>query len=138
MTLTLEQLQNLTLDDVVGRRDLARVRLATPEEVSALSGPIGEGRDRGTLSDWRLVAIDARDGPLEVVLLGNLEALNWGTSPVRAVDLDAGQARTRSGSVYHLGEAGEGAPPVDHILHMCVLLRHWGLGAALDIPQVFY
>ena len=138
MTLTLEQLRNLTLDDVVGRRDLARVRLATPEEVSALSGPIGEGPNRGTLMDWRLIAIDVQDGPLEVVLLGNLGDLTWGTSIVRAVDFDSGRARTRSGSVYQLGEAGEGEPQLEHVLHMCVLLRHWGLGAALGIPEVFY
>jgi len=138
MILTLEQLQHMTLDNVIGRRDLARVRLATPAEIVALSREVGEGLGRGTLRDWRLVAIDVMDRPPEVVFLGTRDNCSWGTSYVRALDLDAGLARTHSGSIYNLTAAGEGEPPVEHVLHLCALLRHWGWGAALDIPEVWY
>jgi len=138
MTLTLQELKHLTLHNVIGRRDLGRVRLPTLDEITALSGTVGEGRDRGTLRDWRLVAIDLLDRPSEIVLLGSRGEQRWGTSPLRALDLGAGQARTRSGSIYTLAEAGQGEPPLEYVLHMCALLRHWGWGKTLKIPEVWY
>jgi hypothetical protein len=138
MTLTPQELEHMTLENVIGRRDLGRVRLATPDEITALSGTVDVGRDRGTLRDWRLVAIDLLDRPLEIVLLGSRGDQTWGTSPVRVLDLDAGWAYTRSGSIYTLVEAGQGEPPLAYVLHICFMLHAWGMGPILGVPEVWY
>lgn len=138
MPLTLRDLEHLTLHDVIGRHDLGQVRLPTPDEITALSGTVDVGRDRGTLRDWRLVAIDLLDRPLEIVLLGSRGDQTWGTSPVRVLDLDAGWAYTRSGSIYTLVEAGQGEPPLAYVLHICFMLHAWGMGPILGVPEVWY
>lgn len=138
MILTLDQLQNLTLDDVIGRKDLGRVRLATPEETSKLTGGVGTGPERGTLRDWRLIALDLIDRELEIILIGVNGREYWGTSSVLAADFERGVARTRSGSIYTLVDAGKGEPPISHVLHVCYMLSYWGMGKTLDVPEVFY
>jgi len=55
---SLEDLMTLTLDQVVLRKDLADVRLATPEEIGSLYGDPGEGGLRGTIRDWHVIAIE--------------------------------------------------------------------------------
>jgi len=137
-SLTLEQLQNLTLADVSGRPNWCRVRLARQAEIDALAGPIGEGNDRGIISDWRMIALDVMGQPITLVLLGNRGRENYGTSPIVMIDRASGKVRTRSRSIYTLAEIGEGAPPVEHVLHLCALLLHWGWGPALNLPEVSY
>lgn len=136
--LTIEQLQGLALDSVVGRRDLGRVRLATTQEVDALSGNVGDGNDRGVIACWRSVAIDIFGQPLEVILLGENDGILYATSPVRAFDHCYSRSRTRSGSIYHLENPGNGEPPLSHVLHLCHLLHRWRLGPLLDVPEVQY
>ncbi len=128
----------LKLEDVIGRRDLGRLRLATPAEVAGLSGETASGSYRGMLENWRIVAIDLLDGPPEFVFLGTRDNEYWGTSPIRAIDLEACRARTQSGSIYSLSAAGQGAPPFVHVLHMCFMLHTWGMGRALAVPEVSY
>ncbi|MDX9861896.1 MAG: hypothetical protein RBS99_13380 [Rhodospirillales bacterium] len=138
MPLTLQELEHMTLENVIGRRDLGRARLATPAEIAALSGTVGEGPARGILEEWRLVAIDLVHRPPGFMLLASMDGQTWGTSLVRALDLDAGRARTRSGSIYMLVQAGQGEPPLEHVLHFCFMLHAWGVGPILAVPEVWY
>lgn len=137
-TLTIEQLENLRLHDVVGRHDRGCVRLAATDEIGALVGDIGDGRDRGEINDWRLVAIDITGQPPAVMVLGEHEGLNYGTSPLRSLNVGSSRAWTQSRSIYVLGKPGGGEPPVNHVLHLCYMLHLWHVGEALDVPEVFY
>ncbi len=137
-TLSLEQLENLTLDDVVGRRDLGRVRLATPEELETLVGETGGGIAKGTIRNWRPIAVETEGKLHGIFIVGSRGPENYGTSVIVAVDKDRRRVKTNSGSLYELEEAGEGNPPHEHILHVCALLNHWGAGRILDVPEVFY
>lgn len=128
----------LKLEDVIGRRDLGRLRLATRAEIAELSGEIASGLYHGMLENWRIVAIDLLDGLPEFVFLGSRDNEYWGTSPIRAIDLEAGRACTQSGSIYTLSTAGQGAPPLGHVLHMCFMLHAWGMGRTLAVPEVSY
>ena len=137
-TLSLEQLASLTLDDVVGRRDLGRVRLATPEELETLVGETGGGIAKGTIRNWRPIAIETEGKLRGVFIVGARGAENYGTSVIVAIEKDMGRVKTNSGSLYELEEAGEGEPPHSHVLHICAVLTHWGAGRILDVPEVFY
>jgi hypothetical protein len=136
--LTVERLRTLALADIVGRTDLGRLRLPTESEVAALVGDVGNGRNRGTISDWRLIVVEFRRLPLEIIIVGTRDGTNWGTSPVRAFAGDRTRARTRSGSIYRLVEPGTGEPPIEHLLHLCFMLHAWGMGRVLGVPEVWY
>lgn len=135
--LTFEQLQNLGLEDVSGRPDLCRIRMASQAEIDALAGPAGDGIDRGVVTDWRFIALETKTPLVVVVLIGNRGRENYGTSPVVVIDQPGAKVRTRSGSIYNLALPGEGEPPLEHVLHVCSLLNKWGLGAVLDLPEVY-
>lgn len=138
VTIPFEKLMSLSLGDVIGRADLGRTRLASAAELAALEGDPGEGVVRGTIQNWRGIAIEIEGQPTAVVLLGTVGQEYWGTSPVMILTQAGGRARTRSGSLYLLEDAGPGEPPLEHILHLCRMLWAWGEGRILQVPEVFY
>ncbi len=138
VAIPIENLSTLSLRDVIGRTDLGNTCLASPAEISALEGDPGEGVVRGSICDWRLIAIHIVENPTAVVLLGTCDSQYWGTSPVVALDKKRSRVRTRSGSLYLLEQPGEGEPPLEHILHLCHMLWAWGGGQVLEVPEVFY
>ena len=136
--LTIDGLRDLSLKTIIGRPDLATMRLATASEILALSGNVSRGRNRGLVTNWRLVAIELARRPARVILLGTRHGENYGTSLVQAIDGSARRIRTRSGSIYTLAEAGQGEPPLEHLLHLCHLFHRWGVGQPLEVPRVWY
>jgi len=136
--LMITALGQLKLEDVIGRHNLGRLRLATSVETAGLSGETASGSYRGMLENWRIVAIDLLDRLPEFVFLGTRDNEDCGTSSIRAIDLEAGRARTQSASIYSLSGGGQGTPPFGHILHMCFLLHAWGIGRTLAVPEVSY
>lgn len=136
--LTFDGLLDLSLKTIIGRPDLATTRLATASEILALSGDVGRGRNRGVVTNWRMVAIELAGRPARIILLGTRLGENYGTSLVQVIDGPSRRVRTRSGSIYTLAEAGLGEPPLEHLLHLCHLLHRWGVGQPLEVPQVWY
>jgi len=100
--------------------------------------PKWRGEQSRCHQDWRKIALDVTGQPITPVLLGNRGRENYGTSPIVKIDRADGKVRTRSRSIYTLAEAGEGDPPVEHVLHRCALLLHWGCGPALNLLEVSY
>lgn len=130
-----------SLDDIIRtRRDRASLRLSTADEIAALATPLSTDHPpKGEIDDWRLITLLVVDKPL-VFLVGNNEQKNWMTSLVTGVDLQAGLLSTKSGSVYRMiGEASDGEPPMQHLLHICAVLHQWGgIGQMYGVPYVFY
>lgn len=140
----LRQVQNLipkNLDGIVRtNRHLCEIRLPTDAEVATLSGYVRPGTPKLAFGAWWLVAIDTRDRGLDVVIAGAgaADGRSHATSPVTAIDLGAGYART-SNSLYRLdGDRAAGEPNTDALIMMCVMLRQWGWGKALGIPAFSY
>lgn len=130
-----------SLDDIIrSRRDRASLRLATADEIAALATHLSTDRPpTGEIDDWRLITLVVVGKPL-VFLVGNNHDQNWMTSLVTGVDLQAGLITTKSGSIYKMiGEASEGEPPMQHLLHICAVLHQWGgIGQMYGVPYVFY
>ncbi|NYZ14811.1 hypothetical protein HL658_19870 [Azospirillum sp. RWY-5-1] len=125
------------LADIVRRPGFGCCRLPTEDEVAALRGdPDDDGRHKATLDRWRIVSLDLRAGgaSLHHVLVGADGPVRWATSVI--VVLGAGAARTRNGSLYRLlGSCGEGEPPEEDLIYLCLMLHKWGIGRTLGVPE---
>lgn len=140
----------LKLDELITQnRDIARLAIATTEQVATLSRiipPVSDDDLRGAVSDWRFIAYEVTLPREPVVthvhLLGDNAAHGTGTkvtSPVVAIDLATRLVVTHSGSIYRLiGEGGNGEPTFHQLLQVCGAFWYWGRGEALGVLHVFY
>lgn len=138
------------LDSVITRnRDLARLYLATEEQIAALSRiipPVPKEELRGAVSDWRFITYQVtppgEEAEVHVHLLGDNHARKAGTkitSAVVGIDLGSRLVATHSGSLYRLvGERGVGEPTLYQLLQLCGAMWSWGRGATLGVTHVFY
>jgi len=138
---SLEDLMTLTLDQVVLRKDLADVRLATPEEIRSLYGDPGEGGLRGTIRDWHVIAIENLGRFTSAFILG-VNADNghrYHTSTVVALDEGCGLVRTLN-SLYVLESRAEGDVPTPLVWVVCAALHEQNAasGHLLGIPEIFF
>jgi len=141
MTRPLELPIPRTLDAIVNRnRALCEIGLATPSEIDGLRGDIDApaGAEKDVLTDWRFIAFRIRQHQTALVLLGDAErqSLILCTSEVQVASRDGARVRTRN-SIYALARAGEGEPPVQHLLQLCATLHEWGLGRILGALEVW-
>jgi hypothetical protein len=139
----LERALPASLDDIVSiGRDTMSVAGATQEDLEALVGDVGTGVPTDILDGWYPVAIRERsaDGQVEtsVHMVGwsRTKRVSWITSPVRAADYERGCVRTQSGTLYGLGERGDGEPSLDLLLLVCRALWVWGVGERFGVPKV--
>jgi hypothetical protein len=131
-----------TLDGIVTRnRGACELGLATKAEIDMLRGDIDApaGTEKDLLMDWRFVAFRFRQRrTTSLVLLG--EAVRQRglicTSEIQVVGFNELRVRTRN-SIYALTRAGEGEPPLPHLLQLCATLRQWGLGGILGVIEVW-
>ena len=133
-----------SLDDIVRvNRAYLTIRLATDEEIMELHHEILPDREpQMVIDDWRLVAFDKTVGEFchtDISLLGDrpLGGVRI-TSPVRKIDPDRGLVITNSGTLYGLGNPGEGEPPFEHLAMICAACHSWGFGSVFGIPYFFY
>lgn len=133
-----------SLDDIVRvNREYLTIRLATDKEIMDLHHAIVPDREpQMVISDWRFVAFDmmAREfRHTDISLLGDRPVSGVRiTSPVRKIDLDRRLVITNSGTLYGLGNQGEGEPPFEHLVMICSACHSWGFGSAFGIPHFFY
>jgi len=130
-----------TLDAIVRRnRDTCEIGLAIPTEIDALRGDIDApfGTEKDVLTDWRFIAFRIRERRTALVLLGDAKRQGFilSTSEVQVVSRDGSRVRTRN-SIYALARAGEGEPPLPHLLQLCATLHAWGLGRFLGVLDVW-
>lgn len=140
----------LCLDTVITRnRHLARLYLATDDEVSRLSRiilPVADDGLRGAVSEWRLISYESTlpgmERQLHIHLLGDNPWRAVGTkitSAVVGIDFRGGLVATHSGSLYKLiGERGEGEPTLHQLLQVCGAMWSWGRGDVLGVTHVSY
>ena len=79
------------------------IRLATDEEMAALTGPVGDGVYKGVISDWLMLTWDVDEAPWFIIAgipEGNPTKLRR-TSTVVAIDPERKRVRTRN-SIYVL------------------------------------
>lgn len=132
------------LDDIVrNNREVARLALATDQEICDLYGPVTPALEKEVMDDWRFVSLNliTSDGLASVTLMfllgfrrssGNPRI----TSDVVRIDLDRGLVITRSGSLYKLGTKGEGEPPFEGLVMICSAFHDWGFGPAFGTPKI--
>lgn len=131
----------MSLDSLITRnRDRLSVGVASDDEVAALvvdaTGGGFDGPSDGQVEGWHLIALRARgrDGPLvSLRCLGWAYGDTWITSDVVAVASDRSAVRTRSGSLYRLGERGRGEIHPRLVMLVGRSLHAWGLNDALDL-----
>jgi len=138
---SLEDLTTLTLDQVVLRKDLADVRLATPEEIGSLHGDPGEGVIRGTITDWHVIAVENSRRFTSAFILGINSATGHGyhTSMIVVLDEGRGLARTLN-SLYVLENRSEGDVPTALVWVVCAAFHAQDTtsGHLLGIPEIFF
>jgi hypothetical protein len=131
-----------TLDAIVTRnRGTCEIGLASDAEIEALRGDIDApvGAEKDLLTDWRFVAFRFRQRrTTRLILLGEAirQAVILCTSELQVISCNGPRVRTRN-SIYALARAGEGEPPVPHLLQFCATLRGWGLGRILGVIEVW-
>jgi hypothetical protein len=130
-----------SLDDIVRtNRHLLEVGLATADEIAAVTGCVPLGAAKGTIEDWRLVALRHRAAGLVTLnVLGRFDSYAWMTSYVAALSADRARVRTKN-SLYGLGRPGAGEPDPPLLLHVAHTLKHWGLDEhyGLGVMEIFY
>jgi hypothetical protein len=138
---SLEQIMALTLEQVVARKDLADVRLATPSEIETLRGDPGEGVIRGTIRDWHVVAIENLRHFTSAFILGVNAANGHGyhTSTIVALDEGCGLVRTLN-SLYILESRAEGDVPTPLVWLVCAAFhaQDSASGHLLGIPEISF
>lgn len=131
-----------SVDAIVTRnRDACEIGLATAAEIDALRGDIDApaGVEKDVLTDWRCIAFHLRQGrTTRLVVLGEAmrQSVILCSSEIQVVSRDQTRVITRN-SIYRLAQAGEGEPPLPHLLQLCATLRGWGLGRILGVLEVW-
>ena len=142
LTETFDEMIPRSLDNVIrANRHLAQLRLASDQELAALSGNIAVVQPKDEISNYRLVSIILNNpDTVSVHLLGTCSAgRSWSTSQVMTLDLERGYAETRIGSVYKLlGPRAHDEPDRDDLICLCAILNKWGVGQRLGVPAFFY
>ena len=140
--ISLDELQRrmpTTLDEVIGRKDVAVLRLATSEDLTALDAFVPTSTvPKARLSHWYVVVIDsAKAGKrLNWWLFGtNVEdGMTNGTSRVMARSRDGTRFLTKSGSEYEV--VGEPSTVPD-LPYLCGYLNYFGLGQDLGVVPIY-
>lgn len=137
----IQKLLPKSLDDIIRlHRDEVELRLTSEEEIMALYDSIEPAQPLEIMDEWRFITLHVIPiGESQVMLMGYRRSNEYFrvTSIVRQIDLDRGFVITNSGSLYQLGTAGQGEPPLDHLMGICVVLHKWGFGMRLGVP-LFY
>lgn len=143
ITKVIDEMMPRSLDDIIrANRNLAELRLTTPEEVMDLHAHIRPGQPKGRMENWRFITLSVLHGPepVQVMLLGDRHTGHGPriSSLVRQIDLDRQLVVTNSRSLYELGHPGEGEPPELHLLTICSAFHGWGMGQVLGVPPFFF
>lgn len=138
---SLDEIMNLTLDQVVIRKDLADIRLATPREIETLRGDPGEGAIRGTISSWHVIAIENYGRFSSAFILGANASTGHGFHTSKIVALDEGRGLVRTlNSLYVLENQATGEVPTTLVWFVCAAFHKLDAasGHPLGIPEIFF
>lgn len=75
---------------------------------------------------------------LKALTLKNLDDSVQITSPISMIDRDHQFVMTQNGTLYCLGEAGQGKPPFDHLAMICAASLSCRYGTLFGIPHCLY
>lgn len=135
----IEDFLPITLDEIIREnRHIAGLRLADPAEIEHLRMENLQGTPKDMLDDWRIVAILFNGRPVgyRLIGIGRRTGRPVFASPISQISDSA--ALTDSGSLYGLGQHGEGEPPRDHLVWICAMLREMGIGDSFGVPPVVF
>ena len=119
-------------------RDLASLTLVNEKSLMDLNREIQYRDVYKTMNQWRFIRFTML-GRTEINLLGlNERGVLRITSAVRGIDLNRWLVTTNSGTQYMLGIPGEGEPPKDMLIGLCVFLHGFGYGKMLGVPRWRY
>ena len=139
---TIDDMIPRSLDDVIRtNRNLAELRLASDQELSAIVGKINAATPKDEISNYRFVSLVLKNPDVvSVHLLGTCSSgSSWVTSQVTVLEPERGYALTRSGSLYKLlGSPAHDEPDRDDLICLCAILNQWGIGPRLGVPAFFY
>ena len=129
-----------SLDDVIRfHREHFQLRLTSEEEIFDLYKTIMPSEPKDIIDDWNLITLQKTDGHF-IWLLGEVRSKGCPrmTSDVTGIDLKNGFLKTRSGSLYQLGNLKNGPPTQEELYLVCATFHTWGFGAGLGVPHFFY
>jgi hypothetical protein len=135
--MNLDDLEHLSLDTLITKnRDRASLGRATEAETTALLTVLN-GEPIAVINDWRLIAYRLVGHESVILLLGenDIAGTTWITSQVASIDLEHRLVQTVN-SLYSLGVAGEGEPPLEQLFLLVTQLRRNGLATTLGLPEV--
>lgn len=134
----LKELFELKLEDIIKRKELVDIRLATDAEIEVLQGDILDGRIKGTIRQWHIVAVDWRGSFKSAAVLGYLAGTGqpYHTSEIAALNEGCSLVQTRN-SLYGLGDPATGAVPLDLVWTACAMF-HPEAQRILGIPAITF
>lgn len=140
---TLEQLNDLSIDSLITKqRDHYALRLADAVDIADLKNhSVGDGVVKQELTEWFLFVFSNVPAGHDLIILAGTSAddgTEWCTSPVVAINLEAGYVRTRSGSLYKISGPATSKPSLRQLMHISGTFAFWGIADYLGMPAVFY
>jgi hypothetical protein len=121
--------RSLGLADLIREnRHILELRLATPLELTAITGDIADVRAvKGFIRGWQAIAIrDHLEDVTSFHIVGFFAMRSWITSDLLRLSPDRSLVRTRN-SLYALGQRAESALSIAHLRTVARALRAWGL-----------
>lgn len=127
-----------TLDDVIPRKDVVTLRLATRQDLAALpAGVCQASRPKMALRDWHVIAIlETTTGEvLNMTLFGTHEKKGGTYCSSNLVAHEGNRFLTHSGAIYEV--VGETSNTPD-LWFVCGWLNQMGVGEALGVLAIFF
>lgn len=130
------------LDDIIREhRDELRLALATEAELKTLETSIADAPARHQLVQWNVLVLHATAANGQASsprLIGRVvdTGKSWITSHVVGIDFGQGLVQTKR-SLYRISGPRAEENDID-LLHICVSLHDWGLGARFGVPHFVY
>lgn len=125
-----------SLDDVVKRKEIMELHLATEDDLATLRSGVPAGVPKRILRDWYVIKMmDVQQGKCFALVLFGTPALkngSWNTSAL--VARDGNRFLTESGAIYEVAGPPSSEPD---LLYICGWLNFVGFGKALGVAPFF-
>jgi hypothetical protein len=125
-----------TLDDVIKRKDVMRLQLATDSDLAALALRVPEGVVKMTLRDWYVVMSvhGTTKKRIALTLFGTAGEAGGTANTSALVARQGDRFLTSSGAIYECVGPTSSEPD---LLHICAWLNYLGIGEALGVAPFF-
>ena len=122
-------------------RDRFELRYSVDQDFDDIRGKIDEGALKAELSDWAFITLSEQHPEEKAVVFltgcqdGGMPIM---TSYAQIIDFEMMLVRTKSGSLYRLGDRAVTPLSAGRVATIAGVFNTWGMGQILGMPPVFF